>query len=542
METWNQIYNPMDSMWLSTFVAALPIMLFIALLTLYNIKGYISGLISVLFAGFISVFVYKFPVKMFLSSAMYGMLSGVWPVASIVLSVIILYKITVKTGYFDVIKGSITSITGDQRIQVLIIAFSFGAFLEGTAGYGAPIAITCSILVGLGFSPIYAAGLCLIANLASGVYGSMGIPVTAPAGLTNLNPLLVSQYTSNIMPIIALLIAFLLVFIIDGIRGVRQTLPAILTCGLTFGIVQYIISTFLGAELVDIFASVSSIIALMILLRFWKPKETFRINKEDKVIETLIPHYSARKIFFAWLPYIILTVFVTIMNLHVIKEALQPGGLLYKTVLYFKIPNLHQEVIREAPIVKIPTPFDAMYKLDLLTSTTSAIILTIFISMLLFKANGKIFRASLIETFKELWSPILTICSVLALAYVCTYSGLSSTIGLALSNTGQIFPFLAPVLGWLGVFLTGFVVSSGTLLAPLQSVTATQIGLDPASLVAMNVIGGDIAKMLSPQSIAIATAAVGLAGRDSDLFKFTISYSGIFLIIVGVCSIIMSQI
>ncbi|WP_141430479.1 L-lactate permease [Bacillus sp. 03113] len=542
MQTWNQVYNPMGNIWLSALIAALPIILFIICLTVLKLKGYVSGFISVIFAGLISIFIYHFPVKMFVGSALYGVLAGIWPVASIVLTAIILYKITVKTGYFDVIKGSITSITADQRIQVLIVAFSFGAFLEGAAGFGAPVAITCSILVGLGFRPIYAAGLCLIANLAGGAYGAMGIPVTAPAGLTNLNPLLVSQYTSNIMPFIALLIAFLLVFIIDGFKGIRQTLPAILTCGITFGVVQKIITTFLGAELVDIFASIASIIALIILLRFWKPKEIYRINKEEKTEEISIPQYSGGKIIFAWLPFILLTVFVTIFNLNVIKTALQPGGFLYKLVFFFKIPSLHQEVIRQTPIVKTPTPYDAIYKLDLFTNTTTAILLAIIITMILFKVNGKMFKATISETFKELWSPILTICSVLALAYVCTYSGLSSTMGLAFADTGQLFPLFSPVLGWLGVFLTGSVVNSGALFAPLQSVTATQIGLDPASLVAINVIGGDMAKMLSPQSIAVATAAVGLVGRDSELFKFTIKYSGGFLIIVGVCSMILSLI
>ncbi|MBV7505056.1 lactate permease LctP family transporter [Bacillus sp. sid0103] len=534
MNVWEQVYNPLSNIWLSASIAAIPIFLFIVMLTVFKLKGYMAGLYSIIVAGIVAVFIYKMPAILVLMSAIYGILAGIWPVASIVFAAIFLYKITVKTGKFTIIENSISFITADQRLQVLIVAFSFGAFLEGAAGFGAPVAITAAILVGLGFSPIYAASLCLIANIAGGAYGAMGIPVTVPSLLTGLDGLVVGRYTAFVLPILSIVVAFLLIFIIDGLKGIRQTFPAVLVSGVSFALTQAMVLTFLGAELADIFAAIVSLVALALFLQVWKPKEIFRINKE-KMVDRQIK-YPFGKIAYAWLPFIFLTLCVTLFNLSFFKNLFIPGGPLEKLVLLLPIPGLNNLVIKHAPIVPQDTPYAAVFKLDLFSSTTTAIIITIIVASILFRCSSKLLLDTTKETAKELFSPVLTICSVLAFAYICTYSGMSSTLGLAFASTGAVFPLFSPVLGWLGVFLTGSVVNSGSLFAPLQSVTASQIGIAPETMVAVNVMGGTMAKMISPQSIAVAAAAVGIAGKESELFKVTIKYSLGLLVVIGIIS------
>jgi lactate permease len=536
MSVWEQLYNPLNNIWLSAAIAAIPIVLFIVMLVFVKLKGYVAGGLSVLVAGAVALFVYKMPAAMVAAAAVYGVLAGIWPVASIVLAAIFLYKITVKTGQFTIIKNSISSVTEDHRIQVLLVAFSFGAFLEGAAGFGAPVAITAAILVGLGYRPLYAAGLCLIANIAGGAYGAMGIPVTIPALLTGLNGLSVARYTALVLPLVSFMIAFLLIFIVDGFKGIRQTFPAILVSGGSFSLTQAFVLYFLGAELADIFSAIVSLLALILLLRVWKPKEIYQVKRSENNSETATDAYPVNKIIFAWLPFILLTVFVTLFNLSFIKKLFEAGGPLNKLVLLFPIPGLNNLVIRHTPVVPERSPYPAVFKLDLFSSTTTAIVLAIIFTLLILHCDRKLIKETAVETGKELISPILTICSVLAFAYICMYSGMSSALGLAFASSGKIFPLFSPILGWLGVFLTGSVVNSGSLFAPLQSVTATQIGILPETMVAVNVMGGTMAKMISPQSIAVAAAAVGLVGKDNELFKFTIKYSLVLLILIGFIS------
>ncbi|WP_251548941.1 lactate permease LctP family transporter [Neobacillus muris] len=537
MNAWVQSYNPLNNIWLSALVAAIPIIFFIVMLSVFKLKGYVAGLYSIIAAGLAAIIIYQMPAAMVFMSAIYGILAGIWPVASIVFAAIFLYRITVKTGKFEIIENSISFITADQRLQVLIVAYSFGAFLEGAAGFGAPVAITAAILVGLGFHPLYAASLCLIANIAGGAYGAMGIPVTVPALLTGLNALTVARYTAIVIPILCIVVAFLLIFIIDGFKGIRQTFPAVLVSSLSFALTQAVVLTTLGAELADILAAIVSLIALALFLQVWKPKEIFRVNKEK--VQDANVRYSLGRIAFAWLPFVFLTLCVTIFNLPFFKNLFIPGGSLEKLVFLIPIRGLDNLVIKHAPVAPEDTAFSAVFKLDPFSSTTTAIIITIIVASILFRCSGQLLLDTTKETAKELFAPVLTICSVLAFAYICNYSGMSSTLGLAFTSTGTIFPLFSPVLGWLGVFLTGSVVNSGSLFAPLQSVTAVQIGIDPETMVAVNVLGGTMAKMISPQSIAVAAAAVGLAGKDNELFKFTIKYSLIFLILIGIVSWIL---
>ncbi|MDG4657393.1 lactate permease LctP family transporter [Ectobacillus antri] len=530
MNTWTQMYDPMENIWLSALMAAIPIISFIACLTVFKMKSYISGLISVLIAILVAVFIYDMPIPLAATAAGFGAAYGFYPICSIVIAAIFLYKLTVKTEQFNVIRNSIASITDDSRLQVLLIAFSFGAFLEGAAGFGVPVAITAALLVGMGFDPLKAAAVCLVANIAGGAFGAMGIPVTVPAQLTQLDALSVGRHTVTFLPIISLIVPFLLVFMIDGFKGIKQTLPAILISGGSFAITQFVVLYFLGAELGNIFSAVVSMVALALFLRIWQPKEKYHFAEKQANEKQ---SYSLGQILYAWSPFAFLTAFVTIFNLKFMKALFAPGGSLENLVYNLSIPGLNNAILKTAPIVSQDTPFPAVFKLDVFSSTTTAIVLAIIISLLVFKAQKQLVKELTIDTIKELKAPIYTICSVIALAYVTNYSGMSSTLGLALSSTGDAFPVLSPILGWIGVFLTGSVVSSGSLFAPLQAVTAAQIDMIPATLVALNVVGGTMAKMVSPQSIAVACAAVGLVGKESVLFKTSIKYSVALLLLIS---------
>ncbi|PEO46805.1 L-lactate permease [Bacillus pseudomycoides] len=528
MNTWTQIYDPLNNIWLSALVAALPILFFVLCLTVFKIKGYLSGLYSVILAIILSIFVYKMPATMAVSSAAFGVAAGFYPICTIVIAAIFLYKLTVKTEQFNVIRDSISSITNDRRLQVLLIAYSFGAFLEGAAGFGVPVAITAALLVGMGFNPLKAAGICLVANIAGGAMGAMGIPVTVPAQLTQIDALTVGRQTVTLLPFISFVLPFLLVAMVDGFKGIKETWQGILVSGGSFAITQFVVTYYLGAELTDIFAAVVSMVALALFLRVWQPKSSAQTEEQVEKHS-----YTMKQILYAWSPFAFLTAFVTIFNLKAIKSLFAPNGALANLVFNIQIPGLHNHVIKTTPIVNADTPFAAIFKLDVFSSTTTAIILAIIVSLLVYRAKGQLVKELTIETLKELKAPIYTICSVIALAYVTNYSGMSSTLGLALSSTGKAFPILSPILGWIGVFLTGSVVSSGSLFAPLQAVTAAQLDIVPSTLVALNVVGGTMAKMVSPQSVAVACAAVGLVGKESVLFKTAMKYSLIFLVIIS---------
>ena len=542
---WEQQYNPMGNIWLSAAVAALPIVIFLISLVVFKLKGYTAGGLSILSAAIVAAVGYKMPVDKIAGAAEQGIVSGLWPVASIVLAAIFLYKLTVKMGFFDVMKQSISSISPDKRIQVLLIAFSFNAFLEGAAGFGAPVAITAAILVGLGFKPLQSAAICLVANIAGGAYGAMGIPVTVPATLTDLDALTLGKNTSLILCLVTVIIAFLIVFMVDGFKGIKETFPAIIVSGGGFAVTQFIFLNFVGPELVNVSSAIVSLLALIVFLRFWQPKQ--QLTAENKEISHDKEVLTGKEVVRAWTPFILLTLFVTLLNTGFFKQLIQAAnpktgqaaGALNSLIFNFPY-YIDGTVARVAPIVKQPTPIKAVFSFAPFTSTTTAILLAAILTIIIFRVNSRIVISTIRETAVELWAPILTICSVLAFAYISTYSGMSSTLGLAFANTGKIFPLFSPILGWIGVFLTGSVVNSGSLFAGLQHVTATQIGVDPSLLVASNIIGGAIAKMISPQSIAVAAAAVGLVNRDSEIFAKTIKWSVILLVLAGVLNLLIT--
>ncbi|AZD46260.1 lactate permease LctP family transporter [Pseudomonas chlororaphis] len=549
MQTWQQLYSPLGSLGLSALAAVIPIVFFFLALAVFRLKGHVAGSITLALSILVAIFAFQMPADIALAAAGYGFAYGLWPIAWIIVAAVFLYKLTVKSGQFEVIRSSVLSITDDQRLQVLLIGFCFGAFLEGAAGFGAPVAITAALLVGLGFNPLYAAGLCLIANTAPVAFGALGIPIIVAGQVTGIDAFKIGAMTGRQLPLLSLFVPFWLVFMMDGLRGVKETWPAALVAGLSFAVTQYFTSNFIGPELPDITSALVSLIALTLFLKVWQPKRSFaaatasvgaaavRNGGFGQPRTTQPSPYSFGEIFKAWSPFLILTVLVTIWTLKPFKAMFAAGGSMYSWVFNFAIPHLDQLVIKSAPIVATPTAIPAVFKLDPISATGTAIFFSALVSMLVLKINFKTGLTTLKETFYELRWPILSIGMVLAFAFVTNYSGMSSTMALVLAGTGAAFPFFSPFLGWLGVFLTGSDTSSNALFSSLQATTAHQIGVNDTLLVAANTSGGVTGKMISPQSIAVACAATGLVGKESDLFRFTLKHSLFFATIVGLITL-----
>ncbi|MBI0168501.1 lactate permease LctP family transporter [Bartonella sp. M0280] len=529
--TWMQNYIPVGNIWLSALIAAIPIIFFFLALTLLRMKGHVAGTITVILSFLIAVFVYGMPIGPAVSSAIYGFFYGLWPIAWIIVGAVFLYKISVVTGDFNIVRHSILGITEDQRLQLILVGFAFGAFLEGAAGFGAPVAITAALLAGLGFRPLYAAGLCLIANTAPVAFGAMGIPIIVAGQVSNLDPFLLSQMAGRQLPFLSVFVPFLLVIIMDGWRGVRETWPAVLVGGGTFAIVQFLTSNYFGPELPDITAAIATLVVLPLFLRFWQPKRIFRFDESEAAPKEDVPHYSMGEIIKAWSPFIILTIFVMVWSIAPFKKLFAKGGALESWVLSFDVSFLNNIIVKTAPIVATDAKISAVYKFDWFSATGTAIILAAIVSTFVLKMRPARAIGVFGMTLKELALPIYSIGIVLAFAFIANYSGLSSTLALALSHTGKSFTFFSPFLGWLGVFVTGSDTSSNALFGALQATTAHQIGVSDVLLVAVNSTGGVTGKMISPQSIAIACAAVGLVGKESDLFRYTVKYS------LGLCAV-----
>ena len=545
MNTWTQVYDPFGNIWISAAVALIPIIFFFLALAVFRMKGYVAGFITVVLTVLVALFAYKMPFKMAMAATGYGFLYGLWPIAWIIIMSVFLYKISVKTGQFDVIRASVLSITNDHRLLVILIGFSFGAFLEGAAGFGAPVAITAALLAGLGLNPLYAAGLCLIANTAPVAFGAMGIPITVAGQVTGIDPHKIGQMAGHQLPFLSLFVPFFIVFLMDGFKGIRQTWPALFVAGSSFAITQFITATFLGPELPDITSALVSLISLALFLKVWQPKEIYQSGQANSEVAATttaasMPKLTFGKVVKAWSPFIVLTVMVVIWSQSFFKALFTPGGALESLVFKFEIPGLHNLVMKAEPIVNKPTPYEAILKFDVLSATGTAILIACIISMFILKMNVKDAVVTFKETLSELKMPILSIGFVLGFAFIANYSGLSSTLALALAGTGGLFPFFSPFLGWIGVFLTGSDTSANALFSNLQAITAQQVGVSEVLLVAANTTGGVTGKMISPQSIAIACAAVGLAGKESDLFRFTVKHSLFFVSIVGIMTYVQA--
>ncbi|MPW16700.1 L-lactate permease [Paraburkholderia sp. CNPSo 3157] len=567
MHPWYQTYLPLGSLWLSALAASIPIIFFFVALAGLRLKGHVAAAGTLLLSLAVAVFAYGMPVQQALAAAGFGFAYGLWPIAWIIVTAVFLYKLVVKTGQFDIIRASVLALTDDQRLQLLLIGFSFGAFLEGAAGFGAPVAITAALLVGLGFDPLKAAGLCLIANTAPVAFGAMGIPIIVAGQVTGIDPFLIGAMAGRQLPLLSLAVPFWLVFMMDGKRGVKETWPAALVAGGSFAITQYFTSNHIGPELPDITSALVSLVALASFLKVWQPRranDTARgtvsggtaalsgfgggfgggmggANGAAGMSRRASPYTIAQTIR-AWAPFGILTAVVTVWSLQPFKALFAAKGALAGTILKFNVPGLDQLVMKTAPIVATPKAYEAVLKIDLLSAVGTAILVTALISMVLLRVKPRDALATFGETAKELRRPVLSIGLVLSFAFVANYSGMSSTLALLLAGTGAAFPFFSPVLGWLGVFLTGSDTSSNALFCSLQHTTAHQIGVSDTLLVAANTSGGVTGKMISPQSIAVACAATGLVGRESELFRFTVKHSLLFAFVVGLITLLQAYV
>ena len=521
---WIQTIDPLKNIPLSALVAAIPV-IFIFWALIKKMKGYITSLLALAIAIFIALLIYGMPLKLAMLSTLHGSLYGLFPISWIIISAVFLFNVTVKSGQFEVIKSFMASITSDRRLQALLIAFSFGAFLEGAAGFGAPVAISGAMLVGLGFNPLYAAGLCLIANTAPVAFGSVGTPIIMASRMSDIPELAISQMVGRTLPLLSLLIPFYLVTLMSGFKKSLEVMPAILVSGISFAFVQWFTSNYMGPMLPDILAGIASILSLLFLLKYWKPKSIWRFKEEPALQTSAEIKYSSLQILRAWSPFIIMTLFIIAWGFQPVKDILNSIGF-----IKFKIPGLENAILQPDGN---PLPIKA-FDFNYLSTPGTAVIFAALISIPLIgisiRESVQIFGA----TLKQLMFPIITIAAVVGYAFIANYAGMSITMAVALASTGILFPFFSPILGWLGVFLTGSDTSANALFGKLQAQTADTLGFDPLVTVSANATGGVTGKMISPQSIAVGAAAVGLVGKESDLFRFTFKHSFIMLFIVCV--------
>lgn len=523
-------FDPFNNLALSAIVAAVPIIMFLLCLTVLKMKGINAAILTLVVTALIALFVFKIPGAVAAGGVTEGIVQGLFPIGYIIIMAVWLYKVSVESGKFQVIQDSISGISADQRIQLLLIAYCFNAFLEGAAGFGVPIAICAVLLVQLGFEPLKAAMFCLIANGASGAFGAIGIPVGIintlglKGGVTAMD---VSQTSVFTLPIINIVIPFLLVFILDGFKGIKETLPAILVSGLVYTGMGIVITLFMGPELAALLPALIAMAALALFCSKWQPKNIFRLTDD----EVKVTKHPAKEIITAWSPFYFLTGLVLLWSLPAFKALFAEGGPLAKTILTFTMPGTFNETLGKG----------VMIKLDLIGATGTAILIAVLLTIAF---SPKINIGKSIEllgrTIKELWIPIVTISAILAIAKLTTYGGLTVAMGQAIAKTGSIFPLLSPILGWIGVFMTGSVVNNNVLFASIQATAASSIGTNPALLVAANTAGGVMAKLISPQSIAIASAAVGAVGEESKLLNMTLKYSIALLVFVCLWTYVLS--
>ncbi|HRE84236.1 MAG TPA: L-lactate permease, partial [Opitutaceae bacterium] len=482
--------------------------------------------LSVLIAA---VFVYHMPAQMALAATAYGALYGLLPIGWIVLNVVFLYDITVKTGQFEVVKESIAHLSADRRIQALLIAFSFGAFIEGAAGFGAPVAISAAMLIGIGFNPLLAAVLALIGNTAPVAFGSLGTPIIALSQVTGLPLLELSAMTGRQLPFFSLIVPFWLVSAMAGWRSMLQVWPACFVGGLSFAIVQYFVSNYHGPWLVDTASALVSIGSILVLLRFWRPRTVWRFAHETGTPSVVHQRIPGAALFRAWSPWIILTVFVFIWALPATKAFLNQIW-----EVKFPIPYLHEAVLKAPPLAFELKPESAIYTLNLLSATGTAPLLSALVAGVCLGVGMRgLFQTYLKTIWRVRWS-LLTISGMLALAFASRYAGLDSTMGLAFASTGFLFPFFSPLLGWLGVALTGSDTASNVLFGNLQQITAQQVGISPVLAAASNSTGGVMGKMIDAQSIVVAGVATGQQGGEGQILRKVFWHSLTLAILVGV--------
>ena len=520
---WTISADPMGNLLLSAGLASIPIFYLFWALAWKRMKGHWASLSTLGIAMVIAMVGYGMPMPLATLASLDGAMFGLWPICWIILPAVFIFNLSVKTGDFEIIKNSLAVITDDRRIQALLVAFSFGAFIEGCAGFGTPVAITAAILIGLGFKPLQAAGICLLANTAPVAFGSIGIPIIVAGQVSGVDTFAISQMAGRTLPIISVFIPFYIVILLSGWKKGLEVWPAALVCGLSFAIAQFLTANYLGPMLPDIIASVSSIIALGIFLQFWKPKETYTFEDEPAAIGKAQLRFTYGQLLRAWAPFVILTIFVAGWGIKPLKELLD-----HYTLFKIPITGLHEQVIRDL------VPMKAIYNLNLLSAAGTAVFLAGLCSVFVMRASPKQAVRTFIDSAISMRWPVVSIAAIIGFAYIMNFSGMASTLGAAFATTGTMFPFFAAFLGWLGVFMTGSDTSSNALFGKLQQETAMRIGIDPVVTVSANTVGGVCGKMISPQTLAVAAATVGMVGREGDIFRYMIKHSLILTSIIAV--------
>ncbi|HUP05238.1 MAG TPA: L-lactate permease [Bryobacteraceae bacterium] len=515
---WQQIYTPLGgSLPLSALAAAVPILTLLVLLGVMRKPAWLSSLAGLGAAAVIAAAVYGMPLPRLVSAAAYGAAFGLFPIGWVVFTAILLYRITVDTGHFEILKDSIGSLTSDRRMQAMLIAFAFGAFIEGAAGFGTPVAVAAAMLTGLGFAPFEAAAICLLANTSPVAFGSIGIPITTLALTTGLPVEHLSAQIGRICAPVSLIVPAYLVVVLSGWKGLRGVLPSAAACGVAFAGTQFAVSNLVGPQLTDIFASLAAMLALMVALRFTRSSDAQR---------TPLRH-SRREVLMAWLPYALLVVCVLVWGLK--------ASVLNRTNIPIPWPLLHNTIQRVPPVVAKASPYAAIYTFNWLSASGTACLVAAILAALVVGMKPGQFAAALGRTARQLALAELTLAAVLGLAFLMNYSGATATLGLAFAATGSMFPFFSPLLGWLGVFLTGSDTSSNALFGSLQVVTAGRLSMSPVLMAGANSAGGVMGKMISLTSIAVAAAATSMKrSEESQLFRFTLRHSIALASAVGV--------
>ena len=579
---WIQAYDPLGSPWLSTAAAAFPIVLLLVALAVLEWRAHIAALAGLVAALAVSTLVYGMPLATAGATAVYGAAYGLLPIGWIIVNAVFLYNLTVETGQFEVVKASVSRLSADRRVQALLVAFSFGAFIEGASGFGTPVAICSALLIGLGFTPLYAAGLSLIANTAPVAFGAIGTPILTLAAVTDLPAHTLGAMAGRQLPFVSLIVPAWLVVTMSGWHGLRGVWPAVLVCGGTFALVQYAWSNFVGPELVDIVGGLASIAALALFSRVWKPRDVWDFPVADAGSgAAAVP--SARSVsnpspaagvtapapgavLRAWMPWLFLSVAVILWGLAPVKALLNGGPQalsMYQAGMKptvnaalspaWEVPLLHRAVFRDYPVV--PAPVDparvadpsyrtargeaAVFTLNWASATGTAILLAALATALYLRVSLALLTRVALMTVKRMRSSLLTIMLMLSLGFVTRYGGTDATLGLAFTKTGWLYPFFAALLGWLGVALTGSDTSSNVLFGSLQKITAQQLGFNPILIVTANSTGGVMGKMIDAQSIVVATASTGQVGQEGRILRFVFWHSVGLVIVMGI--IVMLQ-
>lgn len=524
---WLQNYDPLGNPILSTLLAALPIVVLLGAIAILEIRIHLAALLGLAVALGVALFGFGMPASAAGATAVYGAAYGLFPIGWIVLNLIFLYQLTVETGLFATLRSSLANLAPDPRVQLVLIAFSFGAFFEGAAGFGTPVAVTAAILMGLGFQPLAAAGLSLIANTAPVAFGALGTPIIALSGVTGIDAHVLGAMAGRQLPFFSVIVPFWVVAAFAGFRGMLEIWPAALVAGLGFAIPQFLVSNYHGPTLVDIVASISSILALIVLLKFWRPKSIWKL--EGTAAPPSTNQFTRAELVRAWMPWALLSVVLFLWGLPEIKKALND-------VLIFKwpIPYLHKLVYRVPPVAPQNTAETAEFTLNCLSATGTGILLSALLAGLIMGFSPRELMRIYAQTLYRVRFSLVTIAAMLSLGYVTKYSGTDATLGLAMAKTGKLYPFFGTLLGWLGVALTGSDTASNVLFGSLQKITAEQTGVSPVLMCAANSSGGVMGKMIDAQSIVVASTATNYYGSEGKILRFVFWHSLVLAMLVGI--------